>query len=314
MIVFPRTPQEAVAAAGEFRAGGTDVQERLRSGVSAGPVIDLRELVGLDGIRWEDGGWATVGALVPIAALAADGRMRRSYPALVEAADRLATPQIRQVGTVGGNLLQRTRCWYYRHPATSCFKKGGDSCPARTGNHLHGVCFDLGPCVAPHPSTLAMVLLAYDARVDCHGGPPRPIAGLLGDGRDPRTDHRLAPGELLTSIRLPPANPGERAAYFRMMARADAEWPLVEAAARLGVRGGAVRFARVTVGAVAPVPLRLRHVEELLVGQPATGRTLRRAAAASTRRADPLPMTGYKVDLLAGTVLTTLEQALAAGP
>jgi xanthine dehydrogenase YagS FAD-binding subunit len=99
-----------------------------------------------------------------------------------------------------------------------------------------------------------------------------------------------------------------------MMARADAEWPLVEAAARLDVEGGAVRFARVAVGAVAPVPLRLRHVEELLVGQPATGRTLRRAAAASTRRADPLPMTRYKVDLLAGTVLTTLEQALTAGP
>jgi xanthine dehydrogenase YagS FAD-binding subunit len=312
MIVFPRTPEEAVAASGEFRAGGTDVQERLRSGVSRGPIIDLRELVGLDVICWGEGGAATIGALVPVAALAADERVHRSYPGLGAAAGRLATPQIREVGTVGGNLLQRNRCWYYRHPATSCFKKGGDTCPARSGNHLHGVCFDLGPCVAPHPSTLGMALLAYEAEVDCHGGPPRSIATLFGDGSDPRTDHQLAPGELVTSISLRPPRRDERAAYFRVMSRADAEWPLVEAVARLGLVGGVIEFARVAVGGVAPMPLRLPGVEELLVGQPATPQRLQRAAAASTRHANPLPMTGYKVELLAGAVLTALEWAMAS--
>jgi xanthine dehydrogenase YagS FAD-binding subunit len=312
MIAFPRTPEEAVAASGEFRAGGTDVQERLRSGVSRGPIIDLRELAGLDVVQWGQKGAATIGALVPIAVLAADGRVRRSYPGLTAAAGRLATPQIREVGTVGGNLLQRNRCWYYRHPATSCFKKGGDSCPARPGNHLHGVCFDLGPCVAPHPSTLGMALVAYEGVVNCHGGAPRSVAALFGDGSDPRNDHQLAPGELVTSISLPHPRPGERAAYFRVMSRADAEWPLVEVVARLAPAGGVIDFARVAVGGVAPVPLRLPQVEELLVGQRATGQTLRRAAAASTRHADPLPMTGYKVELLAGAVLTTLERAMAS--
>src|SRR6202000_291503 len=100
-----------------------------------------------------------------IATIAADPRLGAAYPGLTAAAAGLATPQIRQVATLGGNLAQRSRCWYYRDPHIACFKKGGSSCPAREGNHLYGVAFDLGPCVAPHPSTLAAALLAYDATI-----------------------------------------------------------------------------------------------------------------------------------------------------
>jgi xanthine dehydrogenase YagS FAD-binding subunit len=230
----PRTIEDARAAAGEYRAGGTDLQQRLRSGVSSGPPVDLKRLPGLDRTEWDERGGARIGALVPVAALAGDSRLAATYPGLAQAAGALATPQIRAVGTLGGNLLQRNRCWYYRHPSISCLKKGGHDCPARTGNHLFGVCFDLGPCVAPHPSTLGMALLAYDAEVEVAGGRSRPVAALYGDGSDGRHDHQLDGHEIIAAVLMPAPLQGERAGYVRVMSRALVEWSLVEAVAQPG--------------------------------------------------------------------------------
>jgi xanthine dehydrogenase YagS FAD-binding subunit len=305
------TVEGALAAAGEYRAGGTDLQQRLRSGVSRGPVVDLNGLPGLDRIEWDEQGRAQIGALVPIVTLTGNAQLLAAYPGLAAAAGALATPQIRAAGTVGGNLLQRNRCWYYRHPATSCFKKGGDHCPARRGNHLFGVCFDLGPCVAPHPSTLGMALLAYEAEVEVAGRGRQPVVALYGDGGDGHHDHRLGDHDLLTAVRMPAPLPGERAAYFRAISRTHAEWPLVEAIVRLAVIGGKITFARVAVGGVAPVPLRRERVEEALLGQPAATDTLEQAAALAAEGTNPLPMTGYKAQLLPGTVREALEGALA---
>src|SRR5262249_41475253 len=144
-----------------------------------------------------------------------------------------ATPQIRNVATLGGNLAQRSRCWYYRNPHIACFKKGAGSCPARSGNHLYGVAFDLGPCVAPHPSTMATALLAYEARIDTDHRTGLSIEALLGDGRDGTADHALQPGEVITAVALPPPLAGERAHYRRAVFRSKAEWPLVEVVVRL---------------------------------------------------------------------------------
>ena len=182
------TIESIKAAAGEYRAGSTDLQKRLRSGVTRGTIVDLTGLPELNEIGWDEHGRARIGALVPIVTIASDPRLRAAYPGLALSAGALATPQIRAAGTLGGNLLQHNRCWYYRNPATNCLKKGGDSCPARAGNHLYGVCFDLGPCVAPHPSTLAMALLAHDAEIEVDARDTRPIAALYGDGSDARRD------------------------------------------------------------------------------------------------------------------------------
>ena len=223
----------------EVRAGGTDLGERRRSGVSRGPVVDLGRRPELSAVDWSgtDGG-ATIGALVTIAELAADARIGAGYPGLAAAAEALATPQIRRVATVGGNLLQRNRCWYFRHPATSCLKKGGTDCPARSGNHRYGVLFDLGPCVAPHPSTLGTALLAYGAMVATDRRAALSVAEVFGDGSDGTHDHLLDADELLTRVTLPPPVPGEHAAYFRATSRAYAEWPLVEAVVRLRIDYG----------------------------------------------------------------------------
>ena len=303
--------EQARAGCAEYRAGGTDLQQRLASGVAAGPVVDLHDLSELKGIAWDGQGRARIGALTPIAALAGDAKLVAAYPALARSAAALATPQIRSMATLGGNLLQRSRCWYFRNAAIPCLKKGGENCPAREGNHFLGVCFDLGGCVAPHPSTLGMALLAYEAYFETADGSMRPLAALHGDGSDARRDHQLGERQLLTAIIMPAPVDGERAAYCRAISRAAAEWPLAEAVVRLTTSAaGNISFARVAVGGVAPVPLRRERVEHAMVGRPANGDTLRSAAAYAADGATPLPMTGYKPGLLRATVLEALEHAL----
>jgi xanthine dehydrogenase YagS FAD-binding subunit len=291
----------------EFRAAGTDLSERRRSGVSRGPLIDI---IGSaeSGISWGADGAATIGALTTIAAIAADERIATAYPGIAASADNLATPQIRRLATLGGNLAQRTRCWYFRNPHIDCLKKGGDACPARTGNHLYGVAFDLGDCVAPHPSTMAASLLAYDASIITNRRDGLTIAALLGDGSDGRRDHTLAPGEMIRRIVLPPPHPSEHAAYKRAIGRAHAEWPLVEVCARTAVLDGKFQFVRLVAGGIAPVPLRLIACETALQGSAATAAAIAEAAKLATSGAKPLPMTNYKLELLEGLVRDLLEQ------
>lgn len=318
MIRFPTTLAQIEApASGEapvVRAGGTDLVERRRLRMAAGPLLDLRDLEELRTIEWDGTGSATIGAGVTMAAVAADPSLVAAYPGLCAAAGALATPQIRAVGTLGGNLLQANRCWYFRNPERRCLKKGGSTCLAREGDHLYHSCFDLGPCACVHPSTLGMALLAYEASVMVHGAADRTVQALYGEGGDATRDNQLEEGAVLTHVVMPPPKAGEQAAYFRTISRARSEWPLVEVLVRLVIEGGTVSFARVAMGGVAPVPLRLSAVEGALVGGPANSAAFARAAAIAKDGASPLPMTGYKVALVEGTVLETLERAAAATP
>ncbi len=312
-VAFPKTLAEAGDALGpdsEIRAGGTDFQERLEIGLTAETIIDLRDLHGMATIESQADGGLSLGAKVRLATLATDEAIASGYPALALAAGALATPQIRAVATLGGNLLQRARCWYYRHPTFRCYRSGGKLCPAREGDHLLSVCFDHGPCIAPQPSTLSVALRTYEPQAQIHGGPDRNLAELYGDGSDPTREHRLKANEILTAVVMPPPVPGERAGYFRAISRARAEWPLVEVSARLVVEEGEIRFARVAMGGVANVALRLEAVEAILEGSPATPETFEKAARVAADGANPLPMTAYKVDLIPGTVVETLERAL----
>ncbi|HFE44977.1 MAG TPA: oxidoreductase, partial [Nannocystis exedens] len=173
MIRLPQTIEQALvhAASHDVRAGGTDLQER-RSSDSTGelrPVLDLRDVAGLDRIE-RSGDGLRIGVRVPLAKLARDPWVSVHYPALTQAAGALGTPQIREVASLGGNLLQAVRCPYFRDPAVRCLRSGGAECWARQGDHLWHVCFTSGPCVAPHASTLGMVLLALDARLRVAGG------------------------------------------------------------------------------------------------------------------------------------------------
>jgi xanthine dehydrogenase YagS FAD-binding subunit len=298
------------ASAPEFRAAGTDLSERRRTGVSKGPVIDL-VLPGDDGIIWGGDGAATIGAFTTIATIAADKRIKDAYPGVAATALGVATPQIRHLATLGGNLAQRSRCWYFRNPHIACLKKGGGDCPARTGNHLYSVAFDLGPCVAPHPSSMAAALLAYEATVTTDRRKGLSIGELLGDGSNGRADHALQPGETIRSIALSAPLAGERARHKRAISRSYAEWPLVEVCARAVIADGAFKFVRIAAGSIAPVPLRLKASEAALEGRPPTEATIANAAKLATDGARPLPMTGYKLDLLSGLVRDLLTQLAA---
>jgi xanthine dehydrogenase YagS FAD-binding subunit len=297
----------AAVAPGEFRAAGTDLSERRRSGVSKGALIDIAAEPDTKGMQWSADGALRIGALTTIAAIAADERIAQNYPGIAASALGLATPQVRHLATLGGNLAQRSRCWYFRNPHIDCLKKGGTDCPARSGNHLYSVAFDLGPCVAPHPSTMAAALLAYDASV-VTGQRTLTIGKLLGDGSNGAADNALRAGEMIRAIALPPPLGGERALYKRAISRTHAEWPLVELCARAVVAGGAFRFIRLSAGGIAPVPLRLAACEAALEGKPANAATIADAARQATSGAKPLPMTGYKLDLLDGVVRDLLEQ------
>jgi xanthine dehydrogenase YagS FAD-binding subunit len=301
----------ASAPSAEFRAAGTDLSERRRSGVSRGPLIDIKTSPDTIGMDWGADGALRIGAFTTIAAIAADTRIIETYPGLAAAALGLATPQIRHLATLGGNLAQRSRCWYFRNPDIACLKKGGSDCPARSGNHLYSVAFDLGPCVAPHPSTMAAALLAYDARVTTDQRSGLTIGDVLGDGSNGAADHALASGEMIRAVQLPPPLQGERAFYKRAISRSHAEWPLVEVCARAVVSAAAFQFIRITAGGIAPIPLRLSAAEAALQGAPADAATIASAAKQAIAGAKPLPMTGYKLDLLVGVVHDVLERLAA---
>jgi xanthine dehydrogenase YagS FAD-binding subunit len=295
-----------MAAAPEFRAAGTDLSERRRSGVSRGPLIDIGSAADT-GIEWNADGTASIEAFTTIAAIAADQRIAQAYPGFAAAAAGLATPQIRHLATIGGNLAQRSRCWYYRNPHIDCLKKGGSDCPARSGNHRYSVAFDLGPCVAPHPSTMAAALSAYEGTVATDRRSGLTVAALLGDGSNGGTDHALASGEQIRRITLRTPLGGERALYKRAISRSHAEWPLVEVCARAVLSNGRFEFVRIAAGGVAPVPIRLSASETALQGASISAASITEAARQATAGATPLMMTGYKLDLLKGLVRDVLE-------
>ena len=310
MIRFPTSFGDLTVPDGAVvRAGGTDLQERLRSQLAPPDLVDLTGIEGFAGIERSDAG-IRIGAGTTIAAVAHE--LAETYPGLAITSGALATPQIRAVGTIGGNLTQRTRCWYFRHPGLDCLKSGGDTCPARTGRHLYGVAFDRSECVHPHPSSIAMALLTHDATVELAGGRTLTVAEMLGDGTDPTRDHQLPDGEVIAAIHVPAPWDGERGAYFRAISRFEAEWPLVECVVRGRFDGDVVAACGIGLGGVATVPLRMSAAEEALTGAPLDDATIERVATVCTSGTSPLPETRYKVPLIAATVRETLERLRSA--
>ena len=296
----------------EWRAGATDVQDRRHRGVSVGPVRDIEPTPERTTVRWLNDGGVRIGSLVRVGAVATDSAIRAAYRGLSAAAGGLATPQIRAVATVGGALAQRSRCWYFRQPLFNCFKKGGQSCPAREGDHRLGVLIDLGPCVWPHPSTLGVALMAYDAVVDTSRGRRLTMAELFGDGSMAVSDHLLEADELIEAITMPPPSAGERAGYLRGIARHAAEWPLVEVVIRLWVSDDVIKDVVVAAGAVANVPIRLTSAETVLRG--CAVNQVRARLEDVTLSGTHLEATSYKQPLLRGCLAAVAAQALEPEP
>ena len=293
-----------------LKAGGIDLLDHLKERLVEPPrIVDLKSVPGLDRITTDADGSLRIGPLVTLAKVASHADVRRTHPALARACGEAASPQIRNVATIGGNVLQRPRCWYYRLESYKCLKKGGDVCYAVGGENRYHVIFGGGPSYAPHPSNAAVALVAYGASFVLEGDKgPRTVAA--GDfftlpTKDPQRENQLQPGEVLTEIRVPAAA-GWKSSYEEIQERADFDWPLVSIVAAVKSEGGTVREARVVLGAVAPIPWRSTRAEQALVGKALDAAGVAAAASAAIVGAAPLSDNGYKVGLLQVLLKRTL--------
>ncbi len=312
---------EAVALLAEPGAvamgGGTDLLPQVKDGVvTAERLVGLAAIPGMAAIAETDTG-LTIGAAATIADIAAHPAVRRRYAALAEAAGGLATPQIRNEGTIGGNLNQRPRCWYYRSPLIPCLKKGGDRCYALAGN-TRLLCVTGGDrCYIVHPSDTGVALSALDARLETAGPDGERELTMAhffaGPGQDLLRENVLEPGELVARVVLP-ADAPERSVYLKVRERESGDFALVSIAAALSLDGNgpdaSIRQARIALGGVAPVPYRAAEVEDYLTGRPAGDVDPAEAAALALPNATPLPQNAYKIPMSRNIIKRALTQLL----
>jgi xanthine dehydrogenase YagS FAD-binding subunit len=316
IAALDREPQAAALA------GGTELVNWLKEGiVRPRRVVDISRIPGLDGVEVSAGG-LRLGALATLGQVAADPSVRAGYPAITEALLRSASQQLRNMATVGGNLLQRTRCPYFRaETELPCNKRQpGSGCAAMEGEDRGLAVFGWsGRCLATHPSDLAVALVALDAEVRLRG--PRgerslPVEQLLRlPGEEPERDTELGPGELVTDIAVPASAVARRSWYLKLRERASYEFALVSVAAALDLdAGGRVAEARVALGGVAHRPWRLRAAEDRLRGaHPGDGASVAAALEESLAEARPRRHNGFKIELARRAVVRVLGQLGEAG-
>lgn len=284
-------------------AGGVDVVDLSKQNIAApSTLVNLKGLKELNGIALTPSGELHLGALVKLSEVAEHPVIRAKFTALSDAAGEAATPQIRNLGTVGGNLLQRPRCWYFRNPDVNCLKKGGDTCYSIGGLNRYHAILGGGPSFIVHPSNLAPALIALgaSARVVSAGG-ERTIElekFFVLPAVDPKRENILKPGEIIVEAIVPaPSSPNIRSRYLEAREKQSFDWPLVSVAVVLdsGPGGRSVRDARIVMGAVAPIPWRSPAAEAVLKGGILDEGRARAAAELALKDAQPMSDNAYKV-------------------
>ncbi|HEX6214901.1 MAG TPA: FAD binding domain-containing protein [Vicinamibacterales bacterium] len=289
-------------------AGGMDLLGLMKDYiVSPERVVSIRNLD--QTITSGDGG-LRIGAAVKIADLVEHAHARRLYPALITAAAEVGTPQIRNVGTVGGNIMQRPRCWYFRNEEFNCLKKGGSRCFAVEGENQYHAIFGDGPCHIVHPSSLAVPVIAYGGRFRVAGpnGAREIDAGLFFQmpNQNLYGETVLQPDEIITHVLLPA--PGQKSATYEVRFKQSHDWPLAAASVNLVMSGPAVKSARVVMGSVAPIPWRAQAAERVLAGKAITEAIATEAAAAAVAGARPMTGNAYKIQI----AKTAVKRAILA--
>lgn len=288
-----------------IHAGGTDLLGCLRDEIfGARKLISLSQLNDLRGIRSMKDGGLRIGALTTIAEVAHHKIIQDRYPALAKAAFEVASPQLRNQGTLGGNICQKPRCWYYRGEF-QCLRKGGEKCFAYKGeNEFHCIFGSGGICFIVHPSDTAPVLVAYEAMVQ--------VVGPKGTRRIPLEKFHVLPSddvqketvlksnEILTDVFLPPPMEGTRSSYRKVRTRRSWDFALAGVALHLRFKGDGVERARVVLSGAAPIPWRSKEVEGAITGRRLDADTVAQAAEAAVKNAQPLEHNAYKVALFRG--------------
>ena len=325
--IKPATIAEAVAAAAEpgaaYLAGGTNLLDLMKGGVTRpGRLVDVTHLPGLDRIELTADGGVRIGALVRNADLAHDPDFAKSYPAVAEALLSGASAQLRNAATVGGNLLQRTRCGYFYDTASACNKREpGTGCDARHGeNRLHAVLGWSESCIATHPSDFCVPLVALDAVVEIEGRTGRREIALEAlhrlPGDRPEQENALEPGDLIIALRLPAEARAfsAHARYLKVRERTSYAVAIVSAAAALRIERGTIREARLALGGVAPKPWRAHAAEKILVGCGLDRAAFQSAAKAALADAKPSGDNQFKIELAQRIIVRALTLAAAGTP
>lgn len=305
----PASEQEAVKLLGAKAlplAGGSSLLNLMKERVlEPDALVNLKGIAGLDKIEKGAVG-PKIGANVTLTALLEYGELMKSHPALAQALESVATPQIRNVATLGGNLCAKTPCWYYAHDGFACPKKGDPvACPAKEGENEYLAIFKTDfPCVSVHASSLAPALIALDAKVRVAGpGGARelPLAEFFTlNKQDIPRENVLEANEIVTHILLGKAAP--KSATYVILPKAAHDWPTAIASVALEMEGGTCRSARVCLGAVAPVPWRAPGAEQALAGKAVNAETAAKAAEAAVADAAPLSQNAYKVQSVRAAV------------
>ena len=325
--VKPATVREAIVAASEpgaaYLAAGTNLLDLMKGNVTRpNRLVDISHVPGLDHIEELPDGGVRIGALVRNADLAHDHNFARRFPAVAEALLSGASAQLRNAATVGGNLLQRTRCAYFYDVASACNKREpGSGCDARGGdNTLHAILGWSENCIATHPSDFCVPLVALDAVVEIEGGtgrreiPLEMLHRLPGDA--PNRESALEAGEMIVAVRLPAeaARFASHARYLKVRERTSYAFAVVSAAAALRIEGNRIVDARLALGGVAMKPWRARQAEQILAGASTDASVFRRAAEAALAGAKPSGDNGFKIELARRIVLRALMLATAGTP
>ena len=294
-----------------IHAGGTDLLGCLRDGIfSADTVVSLSAIQELDGIRSAADGSIRIGAMTSIADIATDASIARRYEALAQAAAVVASPQLRNQGTLGGNLCQKPRCWYYRSDL-DCLRKGGEKCFAYEGENQYHCIFGGDLCYIVHPSDIAPALAALGAVCRISGpASSRSVAiesFLVPATEDPRRETVLEVDEIVTEIVLPPAGSGLRSSYRKVRERGAWDFAIAGVALAIVFDGDMVKSADVFLSGAAPIPWRATGVEAAITGKKLDAATIAKAASACIEGAEPLAKNGYKLPLFEGLVTEQLE-------
>lgn len=296
-------------------AGGVDVIDLLKQNLIApAAIVNLKSLKELRGIEMRPDGGLRLGALALLADVGEHPDVQERFTAIAMAASEAATPQIRNLGTVGGNLLQRPRCWYFRNPNIQCLKKGGDKCYALGGlNRYHSI-LGGGPSYIVHPSSLAPALIAFEARARIVGPDGERIVPLEKffalPAIDPTRENTLNTGEILAEVNVSPPLRGARSVHLEVREKQSFDWPLVSVAAMVALGPGKrVQDARVVMGAVAPIPWRSTEAEAVLEGAVLDRKRAEAAAEAALKQAQPLSDNAYKVTMAKVAVRRALLKA-----
>ncbi|WP_433728485.1 FAD binding domain-containing protein [Actinoplanes sp. CA-051413] len=303
-----RAALAAGARGGRYIAGGTTLVDLMRETVERPDEIVDIEALPLRTIAATGGGGLRLGALVRMADAARHPLVRTAFPVVSQALELSASPQLRNMASLGGNILQRTRCTYFRDVSAACNKREpGSGCAARDGwNRSHAILGTSPACVATHPSDLAVALTALDAVVHLLGpAGARQVAiddFLLQPGGTPQREHDLHPGELVTAIDIPPHPRPLTSGYLKVRDRQSYEFALTSAAVALHISDGVIRSAKVAAGGVGTVPWRLAAVERRLIGQRPSAALWPSAARHAADGAQPLRHNAFKVELLQRTV------------